>query len=272
MNAQSSHQVLAFQVVDKENALLAVRVTKHGRDNEFRKLEKKLPGFTVVAGSAVKLPYASTIHDMYRVTIARKIEMVEATPAELARRVCLSSNMFMSRDDDSVWDRNGDVLVRKNHVESAEHLQQLLASSLCDAKVQNTRESRDIGRVMASSLPEVVGGMYAVFNIGDQLMDGFVVATYEGSDEVLVLPRPDDTSKPYPEHKIRAASIVAAFDLEKETPGKVPVAKKELEALATSASLPTASQALDYYKKVYGYNPEYWRKWSAMLRERGFYR
>lgn len=273
MKTSSSHQVLAFQVIDKETALLAVRMTKNNQRAELKKLESKLNGFSVLAGSAVKLPYSSIIHDLFRVTIARKMETKPATDGEKARMTVLSSNMFMSADDEaSVWEQRGDVLVRKHNVESADHLQQILTASVCPAEVQMTRDSHNVRSVLASSVPKVAGGMYAVFTVASQIMDGYVVATYDDGD-ALLLPRPDDNKNPYAEVTVKADNIIAAFDLKdfESDIGAVPVAQKELEAMVLSSAAPTASQALAYYKKVYGYNAEYFRKFSAMLRERGFY-
>lgn len=268
-----SYSVLAYDVTDSQTARVRLNVTTQGRNEAIRDFSDSLKGVAVVAHSDRTIDHTNSTQ-VVDVLIAKRQVAKPATAEAKGRLMEIASNMFMDNTNDSVWSEHDGMLVRHDNIETAEQLEKILASSVPEGRsVNQTFEGRKHYAALASSRhggSPVESGNYALYIHEGQLYDGFVVALDAGTEQqAIMLARPDDGSKPYPEHRISVSHIVECFDLEqisKEVPG-LPQSEKTTVAAAEQS----LSGALAYYRKVYSYNKEYFAKFAAMLRRRGSY-
>lgn len=270
MNSISSYRVLAYDVLDSQTARMTVRVPNRTRNESLKALAAQLKVLTIVARSDRTVREDAYTQDV-NVVVARKQVTKPATEVNKMRMMTVAANMFMDNSDNSVWEENGGVLVRRDNIETSEQLEKVLAA-VCPIHQRSSGDGIAAQRILASSTVEkgsVESGMYAVYHENGQLYDGFIVALSNDEQEAIVLPRPDDYNNPYAHTRISISHIVESYDLASVTT-EVPTLPASEKHIATAAST-SLNAALAYYKKIYGYNREYFAKFAAMLRSRGAY-
>lgn len=266
----SSHKVVAFRALSSTIAQLVVKTTKGDLKREMPRLNSSLKPFNLkaVAGSAKLLPLKSEICDYYQITASVSRSAKPASAVEKARLTAVAGNMFIDGDE-QIWDEVDGMLIRRNTVESAEHLERLLAS-VCPPTVAGSKEGRQVMQTVASADYTTESGDYVVFVTEATVMDGFVVATSDDESRVMVLPRPDDYKNPYQAITIDRRQVLSKVDASRIAGYdklKVPEERKVIEA----ADMPKLSQVLAFYKKFYGYNKDFWVRFSSMLKDRNLY-
>lgn len=270
--SNGTYKILAFDVLDSSAARVQLSIVGDAKsqigqfDNDLRER-----GLRVVESSARVFNENKILNKKtLNVLVVRNQQTKEATQTNKSRMMAVAANMFVDSDN-SIWSEDNGLLVKNDNIETAEHLEKILTASANLASPFDA-EGRGARSLLASDTyrkPKIDSGMYAVYEHQGQLYDGFVVAMSEDETQAIMQPRPDDIANPYPEHRISVSHVVESFDLEKLTT-EVPTVPPS-ERLVAEAAGTTLTQALAYYRKVFSYNPEYFRRFSQLLRDRGIY-
>lgn len=256
----SAHSVIAFQTIDKAHARLAVRVTKAATRPELAKLDQAVQkrGLALIAGSG-RVLHASGERDLNHVVsvfATRQAVTKPATAANKARFVAVaaSANMFLDPETNQTWTLAEGVLRRNDNIETEEHLKRLLASVCPHAQTHE-------GVVTASSMvpPVVDSGMYAIYASGHSLGEGYIVAVADDQSSVLIADRDAGTAVHVP-----MGLVIEATELTNKD-------GSALKGVSDKVTVANAAEALAYYKKIYGYNKEFFARFAAQFKSRGAY-
>jgi hypothetical protein len=167
----------------------------------------------------------------------------------------VASNMFMD-DEKDMWvlrkTEAGGLLVKTTGIDDDMSLVGMLDAVASDG----FRNSPEFGRMtaMASSIEHAVAGgdFVSYVNNDNRVVCGFVVASVEGTDEIVALPvgaTEGETIK-----KAAVTEIHAQTDF----PQHQPTGEEEAETVVAAArGAIDLNFILDYYKKVYARSPQY---------------
>lgn len=265
----ASHRVVSFAIIDKANARLAVRCTKQATASELGKLNTKLleRGLVLVAGSGRVIDKSGPRDLNHMVSVVAAVRPVTqvATEATLARYIALasSSNMFLDPETNKTWIQADGVLRRRDNIETEEHLASLLASVCPTAR---SHEGLTTASAISGVATGIESGRYCEYLNGFSTSDGYIIATATDGSEALIADRANKGNAV----NIKTSMIIEAFDVldDKKQPLTYPNAERDMKKILAGAS---ASEAVAYYKQVYGYNTAYWARFSALLKSRGVY-
>lgn len=168
----------------------------------------------------------------------------------------VASNMFMD-DEKDMWvlrkTEAGGLLVKTTGIDDDMSLIGMLDAVASDG----FRNSPEYGRMtaMASSIEKTVAGgdFVSYVNNDNQVVCGFVVASVEGSDEVVALPVGATEGE-----TIKKAAVTE-IHAQTEFPEHVQSGEEEAETVVAAArGSIDLNFILDYYKKVYARNPQFY--------------
>lgn len=266
----SSYKILAADVIDANTAKVIARITQNGLRDEIKSMNTAFAKqrLSIVAGSA-RVVAQDADFAIVACTVVPENGAMEASVVNKARMIALATdgqdNMFMDAND-NVWEELNGKLVRRNQFESEASLLKVISSYTATASV---RERHMAVAAAKNYTAEIESGNYCLYVDGTVLADGYIVACDDESGTALVLPRPDNVSEPYPHRTVNYGNIVEAFDWSNVVE-EVPGTGDDQRLTATAGAL-DLEDALDYYKKIYGYNADFWNQWQARLKERGIY-
>lgn len=166
----------------------------------------------------------------------REVRVVDPKELRASYRVMGSSNIMMSEVDNSLWE----VKQGKGGTFLARHGQE----DLSDLVEGSTQRRTDVPGIRHLQLAKAVAGEFVAFTSKSGDMDyGFVVAS--NSEKVQVV----STTTQMPS--------VASYDMVSFI-GRAPIPKSFAQDMVKAGiSREDKSQAIEYWKKLYSYNPAY---------------
>lgn len=215
---------------------------------------KVVPGTMVSGGTSVggvRTVYTKVTRNTLRVAVPDV-----NNPPEGFR--CVARNIFLDDRDSKTWKLvdagEAKVLVREAVVETDSDLHELL-DSCSSATHTYTDESRHMQMASAGFKQNAEVGQvvsYVDFH-GDHSLAFVVQPDKEG--KIGVLPHNSDNLE-----FIARSSVVSSYDSESfEKEIKVP-------EVSTSSAAPSLDVMVDYFRKIYGMNPEFFKNWETRLR------
>lgn len=172
----------------------------------------------------------------------------------------VARNVFMDERDSTTWnmvENNGQqVLVRHNQVETDKDLEQLLAS-VSSASHFVTKEHKML-EAAASAIPTAVG-TFLSFVEGQDHLCGFIVDHQHNGNLIGVLTAAAKV------HYIGSNNVVQVFDARQlQTQIKVPKVSENLASISTQR--PGIDTMIDFYRKIYGENADFFKKFEQELK------
>lgn len=207
--------------------------------------------------------YTSVSAHLVRNTVSRPLVDNKTPPGFIS----LSKNIFMEERDSKTWklvttDEGKRILVRDNSVETDEDMQKLL-SSLSGAGHQFSGEAKRITQLAGSMLNNLnTGVLVSYVSQSSEHELGFIVNPVDQQDEVGVVSVTGQTAPNY--ERVHANSVVESFDISTYA--------NDLHlprADSVSARAVDVNFLVDYYKKVYGYNTDYFQKFLEKIKSNG---
>jgi hypothetical protein len=177
----------------------------------------------------------------------------------------IASNMFLD-DEDKMWTLNktesGSLMVRSTGIDDDQSLLGMLHAVASSAA--SSSESKRLAAVASSLRNSLEGGQYVSFvNNNNQMQRGFIVATAMDDDNaVVVLPFGETEAQ-----QISKSAITDIHNTDQVQFPEIPEDEKIQVAVAASSGRLDIETIIDYYRRVYGHNEEYFAKLEALLRE-----
>jgi hypothetical protein len=168
----------------------------------------------------------------------REVRVVDPKELRASYRVMGSSNIMMSEVDNSLWE----VKTGKGGTFLARHGQE----DLSDLVESSTQRRSDIPRIAQLSMARAVPGEFVAFTSKSGDMDyGFAVAA--NAEKVQVV------------SSTTSMAAVATYEMVSFI-GRPPIPKSFAQEMQKAGiSREDKTQAIEYWKKLYAYNPEYLR-------------
>lgn len=257
-----SQRVLCAKAISPSQARMVVRVTGADLRAELSALNSKMPAnLTLVAGSEQVIE-RGRMGTTLLVNATTKLRTMALNEAKASRMIATASNIYID-ESNSAWNvsDDGEHLIRDDRTDTAEALDKLLASEVCPHYVALSGDALQYSGYLEASSPRVDSNMWAVFANGTVTDEGYVVALSEDETHAVILPHSDNlTAK---EVIVPINHVLAAHTVELD--GAKPKLPKD-EAKVAVASASTLQGRIDFYKKVYGYNREFFNRFKAALK------
>lgn len=197
-----------------------------------------------------KGPYVSHVG----IQLASRITIVDATDSAKARMTSLSRNMFMDGQQ-SVWHERDGKLVKAQ--QTSEELEAVFASHSPNIV---TASGYKLHAALASQyVPKAIeSGMFGSFVVDNTVQHGYIIANTDS--KVTILPWSPNM------HGIRSVTVSTSDVLYCDWP--LNVAEQAPQACASDKTL---QQVIEYYRNVYGYNKDYFRKYVELIKSHNIY-
>lgn len=226
-------------------------------------LRDKLQGrMQAVAGS-----FATLEKDAFREVITGIVGCVRdiqpVTP-DLKGFRATAANMFMD-DEKDMWvlrkTEAGQILVKTTGIDDDVSLVNLLDSVSTSSWQQSARHGAFAAHASSAQPSEVAGGDFVSYVGFNQVCHGFVLATTDDG-QALVLSQESDEPE-----AIKVAAVTQVHD---QT--NFPEVQVDMDtAVASSRAGVGLSTLVNFYKKVYGHNSEFYKEFVARLQGHAFY-
>lgn len=221
-------------------------------------------GEMVAVASSLKIltqhDYATTVRaHLIRNVVTRPIND-GATPSGF---ISLSKNIFLDEKDNATWklvesDGGNRILVRDNSVESDGDMARSLMA-LASSGHMHSQEANALTASAESLMSSLNTGVLVshVNKVGDVRM-GFVVEPLNRDMQISMVTRGDsgDISLSH----VSPTAIIEAYDVADYFEH---LSLPQFEALSSGRDV---NALVSYYKKVYGYNEDYLKKWLERVR------
>lgn len=207
--------------------------------------------------------YTSVSAHLMRNTITRPI-VGDKAPAGF---ITLSKNIFMEERDSKTWklvttDEGRKILVRDNSVETDDDIQKLL-SSLSSVGHQYTNEAKRVVSLAGNLLSSLNTGVLVSFVSHSNVHElGFIVNPIDQQDYVGIVSVTGDEAPNYA--TVPATSVIHSFDIGQYASD---LHLPRMEATASKSF--DVNFLVDYYKKVYGYNTDYFQRFLEKIKSNG---
>ena len=209
-------------------------------------------------------PHASVSSVSARVQAVRPVKVVEQdAQGAINGFISISKNLFMSKADRTSWglQKSGDktLLVRQGNLESDSALNEILEALVSTSS--GSRPFRERNQLID-----------AVHSLASSLEQGTLITYVQPSTKqhklafALSAPQKDDTVQviPFigPVETVSTSHITDAFDASGYAQDlNLPQVTSE-----SAVSAKTINEIIAYYRRVFGMNEEFFRKWEAAIR------
>lgn len=190
----------------------------------------------------------------------------------------LSRNVYQD-EDENMWSLkdtgNGQFLIRANVIDDPSEIQQLMQSCSSAVPVGTDRLYHSCVAQAQANVDSVVANDAVLYAQAGELRFGIVLATAssdEGDNDTLIVLNPaHDTVDVVGRTQVAAAAAVGTV-VDQETlviPENLQQPQINMEAAASEQS-DTVNKLVDYWKKVWGYGPDYFAAFERAIRGHTF--
>lgn len=217
-----------------------------------------------VSGSAAVVQDGRT-HTYARVILNRMNDVKDI--AEISNMQSMSKNMYLDKNE-RMWtirksESGQDILVRNQDINDNSELLDMLRSMSSASPEQLRSQLPEVAQRYAQhnlGLSAAQGGdMVSYVSKSGTLEVGFVAAQVTDDNTFLV------TSMKGESEQITSMSMVAVLDGDEIDPKQFP----QVDSVSAAAGVDT-QKLLDYYARVFSYNPEYYEKLADIIRRHNF--
>lgn len=180
----------------------------------------------------------------------------------------LSSSIY-SDDADNLWNLSrsaeGDFLVRVIQMEDPEEIRKMMAACSCEPTVGTDRAFFTAVASASEELFEI--GDYAMYQIDGEIRFGYAAASVDDPEieNAIAIVNPAQGVLDV----VDARQIVGSAEIGYQIPGHAFSIPEDMTFMASESSS-VNDELVDYYQKIYGFDPVYWDKLSTILRNHRF--
>jgi hypothetical protein len=217
--------------------------------------------------SVDKAPYSERVEGIVRVN-TQSVAFQEGMSGFRS----VSSNIFMD-DEEKMWvlrkTEAGDLLVKGTGIEDHESLKGLL-DVVCSSGYSLSSEYKKATAKLSAKQKAVVGGHFIAFvsNSSGEVNFGFVVASDEANDKLIVLPV---GAEPESEGEVvDKVAVVESFNIEDFPEPEMSEQEQMDQAVCTARGVVNLSTLLAFYKKVFARSPAFYAEFAKRARAHAF--
>lgn len=205
-------------------------------------------------------------------------EVLPFNEGQMAGFSSLSRNVYQD-EEENMWSLkdtgNGKFLIRANVIDDPTEIQQLMQSCSSAVPVGTDRLYFSCLQQAQKNIESVSGGDAVLYAHSGELRFGIVLTSASSddgdNDTLLVLNQEHNTVDVVGREQVAAAGAVG-IQVEDETlviPEHLQQPQVAIEA-AASEQTETVTKLVDYWKKVWGYGPEYFAAFERIIRGHTF--
>lgn len=229
-------------------------------------IRKKLQGkLECVAGSFTTLEKGKFMDRITGVIGAVRESIAVNGASDMKGFRAMASNMFMD-DEKDMWvlrkNDSGQLLVKATGIEDDLALVNLLDS----VSSAGYRSGGDHARMTAQcSSTKAQGGDFVSFvDVNNTIHSAFVVATVSGTEDLVVAQAEGEPEV------INQGAVIEIHDQEKFPVVEDTAEEKVEQAVASARGTSSVETIVEYYRKIYSSNPEFFKEFESRIRSHSY--